>query len=270
MRLVAFGCSYTQGVGLESDIGATSTRTSKYAWPQLVADNLGIECVNKGLGGISVKRTAYEILNFDFKKNDIVCIFWPDFNRHGIIQDDGSFMDISPSGGAPIEDVDTYYTKFHTKLDSIWNYFSTVENITHFLHGKSPSVIYQMSVSEDVVYSTVGRIQEVFFYPEIEEKFGTGYFGEVVLPNTKIYFPAQFRLFPAIKTVDVGFTAINLIKNKEIKPLVTELVADGHLGHIHHKLLAHRITTKSLSALHKDVLNPNPEGVDINAFIKNY
>mgnify|MGYP003685579447 FL=1 len=68
MRLVAFGCSYTQGIGLNG-LDYTYSRyydsplesvlkvksASKDAWPHLLADKLGVECVNLGQGGNSSK-----------------------------------------------------------------------------------------------------------------------------------------------------------------------------------------------------------------------
>jgi len=59
MRLIAFGCSYTYGAGLEDcftpPIGHGPI-PSKFAWPQLVANELNMECINMSSSGASNKE----------------------------------------------------------------------------------------------------------------------------------------------------------------------------------------------------------------------
>lgn len=85
-RLVAFGCSYTRGTGLDDVWNfkkdcSIFPEPSKYAWPQLVADELNVECINLGKGGYSNKAIWHTIINFDFKPSDIVFIHWSFFDR---------------------------------------------------------------------------------------------------------------------------------------------------------------------------------------------
>jgi len=87
-RLVTFGCSYTQGIGLSPDMANPSTKEkSPLAWPQVTADLLGIECANMSEGGCSPKKVAYTITNFDFRPDDIVVVMWPSRSRYVIIGD---------------------------------------------------------------------------------------------------------------------------------------------------------------------------------------
>lgn len=93
MRLVAFGCSHTFGVGL-SDVWNFKNHTpiftqgpSKFAWPQLLADKLNIECVNLGESGASNKEIWWKILNYQPVETDIVIILWSWYDRHCIIKD---------------------------------------------------------------------------------------------------------------------------------------------------------------------------------------
>ena len=79
MRLVAFGCSYTQGIGLNG-LDYTYSRyydspiesvlkvksASNDAWPHLLADKLDLECVNLGQGGNSSKFVFQMIREFEF------------------------------------------------------------------------------------------------------------------------------------------------------------------------------------------------------------
>lgn len=106
-RLITYGCSFTFGTALDDkwDFEKKEVTTawswrkgnetppedfpSKYAWPQVLANTLGIECINKGIPGISNKEIWDRILKDinDFKKTDIVIILWTFFNRHCIILD---------------------------------------------------------------------------------------------------------------------------------------------------------------------------------------
>ena len=93
-RLVAFGCSFTYGDELPDCVSGLDT-PSKQAWPQVAADILGLECVNRGKSGIGNKHILHEIMTFDFQKSDTVVIMWSFFSRHCVICDDSSVVDIS-------------------------------------------------------------------------------------------------------------------------------------------------------------------------------
>ena len=90
-RLVAFGCSNTYGEGLPDcwDDGEAGPKPSKYVWPQLLADDLNLECVNLSVPGTSNKQICNDILNTDFKSTDIVVIMWTFFSRTCFFQDEG-------------------------------------------------------------------------------------------------------------------------------------------------------------------------------------
>jgi len=86
-RLIAFGCSYTRGTGLDdvwnfeknSSIFPTP---SKHAWPQLLADELNVECINLGKGGLSNKAIWHDFVNFNFQDNDIIFVHWTFLDRY--------------------------------------------------------------------------------------------------------------------------------------------------------------------------------------------
>jgi len=106
-NLFTFGCSHTFGMCLP-DRGASdllmvknSSRDllpkdytdintlhgSKYAWGQLLADKLSMNCVNRGVIGASVKETLW---HFDqtlsvIKPSDIVCFLWPYAYRYNLL-----------------------------------------------------------------------------------------------------------------------------------------------------------------------------------------
>ena len=80
-RLVAFGCSFTQGVGISLATPFTVITPDAGAWPQQAANKLNWHCDNRGQGGTSIKDVVHKIINYDFQANDVVCIMWPDMTR---------------------------------------------------------------------------------------------------------------------------------------------------------------------------------------------
>lgn len=99
MRLIAFGCSHTYGVGLKDcwlDIGGPGDLPpSKLAWPQLMANKLNIECINASKWGSSNREIWHRIINFDFKSDDIIIAQWTYPNRDCIIRQDGTIEQLA-------------------------------------------------------------------------------------------------------------------------------------------------------------------------------
>ena len=85
-RLVAFGCSNTFGSWLP-DTEDRISKPSKFAWPQILADKLNLECVNLGSPAASNKEIWWKILNYQPVKTDIVIILWSWYDRYCIITD---------------------------------------------------------------------------------------------------------------------------------------------------------------------------------------
>ena len=74
-RLVTFGCSFTYGSAL-ADTYEFTPGPSIYAWPNIFAKELNLECVNKVIPGASNKEILHYIQNFEFRSNDTVCVLW--------------------------------------------------------------------------------------------------------------------------------------------------------------------------------------------------
>jgi len=133
-RLVAFGDSYTQGTGLTEDMmGPALKKSSPLAWPQLTADLLGMECVNKGLGGIGCKAVACIVNEFDFQPDDIVVIMWPDRARWCVLPDTEApkqhILHITPMEIDVLDSAKNYYETLYTDQDSdfmftVWSTFA--------------------------------------------------------------------------------------------------------------------------------------------------
>ena len=101
-RLIAFGDSSTRGEGLEDVwLGpkkgtryTDSTPWSKYSWPQLLADRLGLTCVNLAQGGMGNREIAKTCWEFEFEPTDRVCVLWTFSERiyihgHGLARPTG-------------------------------------------------------------------------------------------------------------------------------------------------------------------------------------
>ena len=94
-RLITFGSSTTFGQALpdiwdyKKNMPIVEQGPSKYAWPQLLADKLNLECVNLSVPGASNKEIWYTLLNTKFKANDTVIILWSDRPRSCIIKKSG-------------------------------------------------------------------------------------------------------------------------------------------------------------------------------------
>jgi hypothetical protein len=80
-RLITFGDSFTYGHGLVDchvpEKNWQGPIPSKFAWPQVLGDMLGIEVINKSICGSSNIQILKEILTFNsFEKTDIVIVGW--------------------------------------------------------------------------------------------------------------------------------------------------------------------------------------------------
>jgi len=81
-RVISFGCSHTFGMGLpDVYLGIeknfeVAQHPSAYAWPQLIANNLNLECINKGICAASNLQILNEIVSFDFQPLDKVYVLW--------------------------------------------------------------------------------------------------------------------------------------------------------------------------------------------------
>jgi hypothetical protein len=133
MRIIAFGCSYTYGHGLNDcldDNGQPGPTASKLAFPSLVAKKLDFECVNLGKSGNSNKEIWNDILNFEFQKDDIAIITWTYYSRFCIIKSD-SIRRINPW----IEKERLYYMNYSNRNDMILDFYGRLNHTNFYLNN---------------------------------------------------------------------------------------------------------------------------------------
>tara|TARA_B100000925_G_scaffold140430_1_gene105218 strand:+ start:49 stop:672 length:624 start_codon:yes stop_codon:yes gene_type:complete len=101
-RIVAFGCSNTQGQALP-DMPPGSPTVSKYAWPAVLAKKFGFDIWNRAHGGASNKLILHRLLHTDFEKDDIVIIMWTAFCRSCFIDKDSVIRMLPSDIDRPVE-----------------------------------------------------------------------------------------------------------------------------------------------------------------------
>lgn len=90
-RLVAFGCSLTFGHGLEDCFqppDQPGLNPSKLGWVSTLAKHMNLPYINNSTPGASNKKIWNSIVNFNFKKDDIVFVLWTFHERTSIIYKD--------------------------------------------------------------------------------------------------------------------------------------------------------------------------------------
>ena len=79
-RIVTFGCSHTYGHGLTDCYVLPSCQPgptpSKFAWPELLGQELYLDTVNMAKAGASNIEILSRILEFDFLENDLIIVQW--------------------------------------------------------------------------------------------------------------------------------------------------------------------------------------------------
>ena len=149
-RLIAFGCSNTKGDGLPDTydkvrkITPWHAKASIYAWPKLLADKLGYECLNLAESGSSNKHICDIALNTQFKESDTVIFLWTYFSRSCVFQDEG----LAPSRllvqDIPNKDMPKhhrnwskiYYKNYYTETDAIIEGYVRMNLVKQFLDSK--------------------------------------------------------------------------------------------------------------------------------------
>ena len=152
MRLLSFGCSYTYGHGLvdcyNKKTGAAGETPSKYAWPQLVANSLNLDCVNLSRPGASNKEIWWTITKQKYLSTDTVVILWSYPHRSAIIHNDND--DIQQLGYGFDDPASHRFTYFLTRHVSDYNFgvdgWTYIEFANKILQERKVKKIYNFVI----------------------------------------------------------------------------------------------------------------------------
>lgn len=140
-RLVAFGCSFTYGEGLPdcyASVGEVAPNPSKFAWPNLVAKELSLECANYSFPGRCNKHILLDILNADLKSDDIVMCLWTSTQRGVIFAEYQKPEYFLPSQeDSPLK---KHYYSLHTNHDLFMQTMLDIHHANMFLSNKNIKV----------------------------------------------------------------------------------------------------------------------------------
>jgi hypothetical protein len=147
-KLITFGCSNTYGESLsdiwdyKKNIPIRHTGPSKYAWPQLLANKLNLECVNLGNPGASNKEIWYTILHQEYIKNDIVIILWTYLNRFCFLSENMDriklLLPAEPNavGMRWPTYSKIYYKYFYNEYDLLIDFYLRANHVQSYLQNK--------------------------------------------------------------------------------------------------------------------------------------
>ena len=116
-NLVAFGCSYTYGHGLDdcfSPPDQAGSNPSNQAWPSILATDLGYHCVNCSRPGASNLEILLNLLQYSFKPSDTVIILWTVSERDAILSSNGQ---IKPVGAWMKHTLVKHWLEVHDQHD---------------------------------------------------------------------------------------------------------------------------------------------------------
>lgn len=157
-RLVAFGCSHVYGHGLPDchrppDI--PGLLPSNMAWPSIVAEKLGRECVNLSSPGIGNLAILMRVLNAELHQDDLVIIGFSYFERFNCYK----FIDKQGNG-----ELINKHTEDHKKLvladmgieyteerDFMYNWL-TIHHIENYLKAKKIRHYYYLGTLDRESY----------------------------------------------------------------------------------------------------------------------
>jgi hypothetical protein len=170
-RLVAFGCSLTYGHGLKDcysgkTMRAPGSNPSQYAWPSILAEILGIECVNLATPGASNKRIAYTIYSTELANTDLVFVNWSYLHRYCVITKD-EIIDLDIKGKGKINKAYRHLADANDlMLDSVMrlDYITLLLNKNKIMnfHTLSNKREFSNYANEKILHTSIKEVRKMF------------------------------------------------------------------------------------------------------------
>lgn len=152
-KILGFGDSYTQGVGLSHDTPPPSTTNKdKLAWPNQLSLVTGLPAENHGWGGASNKAIVKTILNTPVESDDYVFIMWSDPGRTSYLTHDSlhqhwhSDVNINPWGDDHLSEF--YYKHLYSEGEEFFSNLVLINFINSYLVDKGVSVYHLLHDNE--------------------------------------------------------------------------------------------------------------------------
>lgn len=124
-RLLAFGCSFTYGHGLEDchiPPNLPGRQPSKSAWPEILASRMGRMCVNLSYPGASNKQIWHTLMKTTVGPGDLVIIGWTLIDRWCVLgkyaDEHGSIPEYTIGTWAKHKMAKAYYSKLYNQEDA--------------------------------------------------------------------------------------------------------------------------------------------------------
>ena len=154
-RLVSFGCSHTYGDSLFDEASRTNRNIkepSKYAWPNVLAQQLNKKCINLSCKGASNKEICYRILNTNFFTEDYVLLLWTHTGRTCILQDNFAVKQLHSHDKAyNLKESKIYYANFYTECDAIQTDFFYINLANLYLQSLNLDLVVNLLISDDML-----------------------------------------------------------------------------------------------------------------------
>jgi hypothetical protein len=110
---------------------------SKFAWPQLVANELDMECINMSRPGAGNKEILNTLLDFKFDTTDVVITMWSFINRWCILNEDGSILRLTHTSMRNDPNAALQYDKVFTSDDLRLDFIYRANFAKMFLDNKN-------------------------------------------------------------------------------------------------------------------------------------
>lgn len=136
-RLITFGDSFTYGESMPDNYRKVN-QPSEFAWPNVIARKLDIvDVVNCAIPGASNKYISKSILDFKFKKYDLVLVLWSWHNRWHVYNNQSLHkqkIGLWKINHNKISDL--YYRHFYEENDSIDQSLIYINHASDYLKYK--------------------------------------------------------------------------------------------------------------------------------------
>lgn len=119
-KIIAFGCSFTFGEGLDDSFSDVEfpelLKFSNHAYPNILSNALGMQCINLAYPGSSNKKILRNILEYKFDKADIAIVMWTTPARSTIYYPDPA-NDLMLHRNRAFQKHESQFFRVHTPYD---------------------------------------------------------------------------------------------------------------------------------------------------------